>query len=194
MDKAERTRQWVDSSECRVAGSSDALDAGAFVSAAERTAMVASFRQCMRKYRAEKVTDCDALSARLLANHPEARGNVLAARIFASFSARGDGALDVTDWTNACAVLAPSGSYVDKARAGFRAYDVDGDGVVDDSDLRTTLRAVLGSGTSDTQVDRIVDQLKTRFDVNGDGVLEEREFAQLLTKDDIAQRFTMRLH
>ena len=143
MDKAERTRQWVDSSERRVAGSSDALDAGAFVSAAERTAMVASFRQCMRKYRAEKVTDCDALSARLLANHPEARGNVLAARIFASFSARGDGALDVTDWTNACAVLAPSGSYVDKARAGFRAYDVDGDGVVDDSDLRTTLRAVL---------------------------------------------------
>ena len=66
--------------------------------------------------------------------------------------------------------------------------------MVDDSDLRTTLRAVLGSGTSDTQVDRIVDQLKTRFDVNGDGVLEEREFAQLLTKDDIAQRFTMRLH
>ena len=91
-------------------------------------------------------------------------------------------------------MLAPSGSYADKARAGFRAYDVDGDGVVDDSDLRITLRAVLGSGTSDTQVDRIVDQLKTRFDVNGDGVLEEREFAQLLTKDDIAQRFTMRLH
>ena len=192
MDKAERTRQWVDSSERRVAGSSDALDAGAFVSAAERTAMVASFRQCMRKYRAEKVTDCDALSARLLANHPEARGNVLA-RAFRLVQrarrrcARRHGLDERVRGARAVRLVRRQG------QGGIPAYDVDGDGVVDDrTSDHPPSRARLGHvrhaggphrGPAQDQIRR---QRRRR--------LEEREFAQLLTKDDIAQRFTMRLH
>ena len=44
------------------------------------------------------------------------------------------------------------------------------------------------------QVRRVVDQLKKKFDENGDGVLEEKEFRGLLSKDDIAQRFTMDMY
>jgi hypothetical protein len=39
-----------------------------------------------------------------------------------------------------------------------------------------------------------VDQLKKKFDENGDGVLQEKEFRALLSKDDVAQRFTMDMY
>ena len=36
--------------------------------------------------------------------------------------------------------------------------------------------------------------MKKKFDENNDGVLEEKEFRALLSKDDINQRFTMDLY
>ena len=78
----------------------------------------------------------------------------------------------------ACAVLHPDGSYPNKARAGFHAYDFDGDGVVNEKDLTNALRLILGDGVSERQVTHLVDQLKKKFDENGDGVLQEKEFAR----------------
>ena len=98
------------------------------------------------------------------------------------------------DWIAACAVLHPDGSYPNKARAGFHAYDADGDGVVDEKDLVATLELILGESVSERQVRRVVDQLKKKFDENGDGVLEEKEFRGLLWKEVMAQRFTMYMY
>jgi len=39
-----------------------------------------------------------------------------------------------------------------------------------------------------------VDTLKKKFDANDDGILNEKEFANLLNKDDIKERFTMDLY
>ena len=190
---AARTARWVTASESHTRGALDVERLGEHVYEGERSAMRASFRAALERY--PDASDASAVSASRLARaHPEARGNPLAEQIFAGFSARRDGRLRERDWIAACVVLAPSGSYANKARAGFHAYDVDGDGVVNDEDLRTTLRKTLGGGVSERQVDRLVDQLKTRFDENGDGVLEEHEFRDLLTKEDVKERFTMQLY
>ena len=133
-------------------------------------AMVASFRQCMRKYRAEKVIDCDAQRSAPGEPPRGARGAQSGrAAIFRLVQrarrrcARRHG-LDERE----CVVLAPSGLY-DKARR--------------DSGLRRRRRrrgGRLGPPNHPPSRARPArptrrwtyrDQLKTRFDVNGDGVL-----------------------
>ena len=177
-------------------GGLDEERAGKWVSKSARSAMRRAFRDALHsgKYRFERDKE-NAVSARRLGeHHPQCRGNPLAGRILASFSERRDGGLRLKDWIAACAVLHPDGSYPNKARAGFHAYDADGDGVVDEKDLVATLELILGESVSERQVRRVVDQLKKKFDENGDGVLEEKEFRGLLSKDDIAQRFTMDMY
>jgi Ca2+-binding EF-hand superfamily protein len=177
-------------------GGLDEERAGKWVSKSARVAMARAFKEALHsgKYRFERDKE-NALSARRLGeNHPQCRGNPLAGRILASFSEKRDGGLRAKDWIAACAVLHPDGSYPNKARAGFHAYDFDADGVVNEKDLIATLRLILGDGVSERQVIHIVDQLKKKFDENNDGVLEEKEFRALLSKDDIAQRFTMDLY
>jgi Ca2+-binding EF-hand superfamily protein len=177
-------------------GGLDEERAGKFVSAASKAAMRRAFKDAVHsgKYRFEKDKE-NALSARRLGeNHPQARGNPLAGRILATFSAKRDGGVREEDWIAACVVLHPDGSYANKARAGFEAYDYDRDGIVSEADLIQTLRTILGEGVSERQVFSLVDQLKKKFDKNGDGVLEEKEFRSLLTAEDVKQRFTMDLY
>ena len=177
-------------------GGLDEERAGKWVSKSARAAMARAFRDALHseKYRFER-DKANAVSARRLGeNHPQCRGNPLAGRILATFSEKQDGGLRKKDWIAACAVLHPDGSYPNKARAGFHAYDFDGDGVVNEKDLTNALRLILGDGVSERQVTHLVDQLKKKFDENGDGVLQEKEFRALLSKDDVAQRFTMDMY
>lgn len=176
-------------------GSLEDERAGKWASKAAKSAMKRAFRDVLGsgKYTFDRDKD-NALSARKLGeHHPQARGNPLAYRIFNSFSKKKDGGLRAEDWQTACIVLHPTGSYPNKAKAGFQAYDANGDGCVDQTDLVKTLRSILGNGVSERQVFHLVDQLKKKFDKNDDGILEEKEFANLLTRDDIEQRFTMDL-
>ena len=127
-------------------GGLDEERAGKWVSKSARSAMARAFKEALHsgKYRFERDKE-NALSARRLGeNHPQCRGNPLAGRILASFSEKRDGGLRKKDWIAACAVLHPDGSYPNKARAGFDAYDFDGDGVVNEKDLIATLRLILG--------------------------------------------------
>ena len=139
--------------------------------------------------------DAGAISASKLAErHPMFAGNPLARRIMESFSEAGDGTLTRDDWVAACVVLSPGGSRANKARTAFWVYDLDGDGVVDEDDLRGTLVKVLGNALSANQVEQLVQRLMRTFDANHDRRLTEAEFRALLSKEDYEDRFTVELH
>jgi len=130
---------------------------GRFASSAQRSAMKLAFRDALANGKFAFTKDIgNAVSCRKLGDHHRAaRGNALAPRVFASFSSKNDGGLRLADWVAACVVLHETGSYANKARAGFHAYDVNGDGAVCQTDLVHTLRLILGDGVSERQVFKV---------------------------------------
>ena len=90
---------------------------------AEIDAMRAAYVAALREYGSGDAKRGRKLSANKLGMlHPEARGNPLAPRIFASFSSTRDGKLSEEDWIAACVVMhGEFGSVANKARTAFQA-------------------------------------------------------------------------
>ncbi|EEH53916.1 uncharacterized protein MICPUCDRAFT_51790 [Micromonas pusilla CCMP1545] len=173
---------------------------------AEIDAMRAAYVAALREYGSGDAKRGRKLSANKLGMlHPEARGNPLAPRIFASFSSTRDGKLSEEDWIAACVVMhGEFGSVANKARTAFQArsrlirrfppydrvgaYNFDGVGDLSEDDLRRAFGVVLGEALSAQQIEVLVQNMMRKFDDNGDGMIDEAEFRRFLSAEDYELR------
>ena len=68
----------------------------------------------------------------------------------------------------------------EKIKYFFRLYDMDGDGLVGDSELFIVFRMLVGGGYNDTQIQNVVEQIIQQYDKDGDKKLNYKEFSKIL--------------
>ncbi|KAI9321134.1 hypothetical protein DFJ73DRAFT_876795 [Zopfochytrium polystomum] len=74
----------------------------------------------------------------------------------------------------------------------FNVYDVDGDGLIGASDLRTVLKLMVGKSISDEEVRVLVDQTIADADtVDRDGSISFEEFKRALFSADLEKSLTI---
>ncbi|KAJ3159644.1 Calcineurin subunit B type 2 [Geranomyces michiganensis] len=117
---------------------------------------------------------------------PELAMNPLANRVVAVFDADGRNEVNFRQFVEALSVFSKSAKRDQKLNFAFKVYDVNGDGVIDGSDLFHILKLMVGSNLSDAQVQSLVDQTILEADVlDKDGAISLQEFKRAMFNADL---------
>ncbi|PNH09909.1 Calcineurin subunit B [Tetrabaena socialis] len=115
----------------------------------------------------------------------ELGGNPFVPHIFRLFDTSGDGALSLEEFTRALEYFGQLDDLEEQYKFAFRIYDADGDGLISSEELFNVLQALMGSTYPDAQLEQ--------FDRDGDGKLDPEEFKSLLSRTDLANKFSLSL-
>jgi serine/threonine-protein phosphatase 2B regulatory subunit len=108
------------------------------------------------------------------------RSDGFSQRIFAAFDLDGSHEIDFEEFVLGLHALSPRATPREKARFCFSVFDIDGNGVIDRSELEKVMMYSLSENTSvrltEQQLKNIIDRTYRRVDMNGDGVISFEEF------------------
>lgn len=117
--------------------------------------------------------------------------NGLLKECFAAFDLNKDGSINLQEFVGGLCVLL-GGSLGDRMRLAFKAYDLDGNGVIDKTELFAFFRSSLsmcgvpvGQATLDQVCSECVEKCFLFADTNNDGFLTEDEFVRGVHNDQI---------
>lgn len=105
-------------------------------------------------------------------------------RIFNLFDENGDGAITFEEFLHGIGVLTPSAAPEVKLKFTFQIYDADKKGGISKEDLRTMLSATLaeaGLSLTSAQLERMVGDTFTAFDLDRDGYINFAEYRNMCT-------------
>ncbi|KAJ8905395.1 hypothetical protein NDN08_001902 [Rhodosorus marinus] len=94
-------------------------------------------------------------------------------------------------FVNFLGVLSPNAQKSAKIDFAYRIYDVDGDGVINASDLQTILRMMVGDNLKDETLDEITEMIISNADLDGDKVINRSEFETALNTEDVVNLMTV---
>ncbi|KXZ47762.1 hypothetical protein GPECTOR_33g644 [Gonium pectorale] len=123
----------------------------------------------------------------------ELGGNPFVGRIFKLFDESGDGCLNMEEFTRALEYFGQLDAEDEQYRFAFRVYDSDKDGLISSEELFAVLQALLGSTYPDAQLEQVVYNTMSEFDRDGDNKLNFEEFKMLLSRQDLANKFSVNL-
>ena len=136
--------------------------------------------------RFKRVAQGDTAAIADLVALPELQGNPFVGRVFGLFDEEGDGKLTEEQFKAAMAKLGSLDDEAARVKFACRLYDVDGDGFVSPEDLKAIFLDVLGAGSTDQQKGLAAQAMVQHFDKDGDGLLSEEEFGELVKGSDLA--------
>ncbi|TPX56635.1 hypothetical protein PhCBS80983_g04381 [Powellomyces hirtus] len=117
---------------------------------------------------------------------PELAMNPLAHRVVAVFDSDGRNEVNFKQFVSALSVFSKQAKREQKLSFAFKVYDVNGDGVIDATDLFQILKLMVGSNLSDNQVQSLVDQTILEADVlDKDGAISFEEFKRAMFNADM---------
>ena len=80
----------------------------------------------------------------------------------------------------ASAIKDPRAGEEEKAKMLFRIYDIDGDGLISQDELKAVLKQLVNTSLSDAQLQQIVEKTILDLDGDGDGKINFQEFKLIL--------------
>ncbi|KAI9365941.1 calcineurin subunit B [Zopfochytrium polystomum] len=124
---------------------------------------------------------------------PELAMNPLAFRVIAQFQvSMPEASINFKQFVAALSVFSAGARREQKLAFAFNVYDVDGDGLIGASDLRTVLKLMVGKSISDEEVRVLVDQTIADADtVDRDGSISFDEFKRALFSADLEKSLTI---
>ncbi|KAI8817384.1 uncharacterized protein EV422DRAFT_541598 [Fimicolochytrium jonesii] len=125
---------------------------------------------------------------------PELAMNPLANRVVAVFDLDGRNEVNFKQFVAALSVFSKRAKREQKLSFAFKVYDVNGDGVIDSSDLYHILKLMVGSNLPDDQVQALVDQTLLDADVlDKDGAISFEEFKRAMFNADLENVLTIEI-
>ncbi|GLC38075.1 hypothetical protein PLESTF_000312700 [Pleodorina starrii] len=121
----------------------------------------------------------------------ELGGNPFIPRIFKLFDESGDGMLSLEEFTRALEYFGQLDVEEEQYKFAFRIYDEDKDGLISSEELFNVLQTLLGNTYPDAQLEQVVRNTMSEFDRDGDNKLDLEEFKALLSRQDLANKFSM---
>lgn len=122
---------------------------------------------------------------------PEFRASPLRHRLFHAFDHSPDASITFSEFVESMAVFCDRTPKSRKIRFLFAIYDCDDDGFVSREDLQQILFAILGGNPTPENVAAIIDRVFAEADLNGDGLLDFREFASVVAATDLNLRMRL---
>jgi len=125
----------------------------------------------------------NALSVAEFLQMPELKENPIVQRVVQVFDADHSGELDFAEFVKGLAMFTMKN--VEKARKLrflFDIYDMDGDGLISNSELYTVLQMMVGSNLKEGQLQQIVDKTILLMDKDQDGMINFQEFSDIVSK------------
>ncbi|CDW71952.1 calcineurin subunit b [Stylonychia lemnae] len=80
---------------------------------------------------------------------------------------------------------ASASSEDEKIRFLFNVYDIDGDGLISQDELKVVLKQLVANSLTDTQLQQIVEKTILDLDQDGDGKLQFSEFKKIFQNQDL---------
>ncbi|KAG2439135.1 hypothetical protein HXX76_004502 [Chlamydomonas incerta] len=121
----------------------------------------------------------------------ELGGNPFVPHLFKLFDSSGDGSLSLEEFTQALEYFGQLDNEEEQYKFAFRIYDQDGDGFISSEELFNVLQTLMGAAVPDSQLEQVVYNTMSEFDRDGDNKLDMQEFKALLSRDDLANKFSM---
>ncbi|KAL2911110.1 hypothetical protein HK105_209429 [Polyrhizophydium stewartii] len=123
---------------------------------------------------------------------PELAVNPLAQRIHAVFDLDNRNEINFRQFVSVLSVFAKGAKREQKLNFAFRVYDVDGDGLLDTSDLTHIVKLMVGSNFSDDEIAKMVHQTILDADtLDHDGAISFAEFKRSMFNADIEAALTI---
>ncbi|GFR52184.1 hypothetical protein Agub_g14721 [Astrephomene gubernaculifera] len=123
----------------------------------------------------------------------ELGANPFIPRIFKLFDTSGDGSLNLEEFTQALEYFGKLEDEEEQYKFAFRLYDTDKDGLISSDELFDVLHMLLGNTYPDAQLEQVVYNTMSEFDRDGDNKLDMEEFRALLSRQDLANKFSVNI-
>lgn len=101
------------------------------------------------------------------------------------------GEVDFSMFVQSLDVFCAANSNEKKLKMLFKMYDVDGDGGISASDLRSTFQRLVGVSTSRQQIEAMVKAVMSQCDPDGDQTLSLADFSRMIDEDELHARMTL---
>ncbi|KAJ8328028.1 hypothetical protein BDV3_005346 [Batrachochytrium dendrobatidis] len=123
---------------------------------------------------------------------PELAVNPLAQRIHAVFDLDGRNEIDFRQFLSVLSVFSKDAKREEKLNFAFRIYDVNGDGLLDKTDLTHIVKLMVGSNVPDIEVEKMVQQTIMDADtLDRDGAISFAEFKRAMFNADVETILTI---
>jgi len=123
----------------------------------------------------------NALSVAEFLQMPELRDNPIVQRVVQVFDADHSGELDFAEFVKGLAMFTMKNVERErKLRFLFDIYDIDGDGLICNSELYKVLKMMVGSNLKEEQLQQIVDKTILQLDKDSDGMINYQEFCDIV--------------
>ena len=125
---------------------------------------------------------------------PQLKNNPLVSHVFRAFDLDGNGEVDFEEfvkWLDTFIVNSDDG--LSRKRFMFSIYDMDGDGVISNGDLFSSLKIMIGSNLSDLQLQQLVHRTILQGDQDRDGKLSFEEWCQMVEHTGFDKSLSVKL-
>ncbi|KAJ3219845.1 Calcineurin subunit B type 2 [Dinochytrium kinnereticum] len=117
---------------------------------------------------------------------PELAMNPLANRIVSVMDAEGRSEINFKQFLQSLAVFSKETRRESKLEFAFKVYDVNGDGLIDNEDLKTILKLMVGKSLVEEEIQHLVDKTILEADtIDKDGFISFDEFKRALFSADL---------
>eukprot|EP01096_Ripella_sp_DP13-Kostka_P004761 TRINITY_DN1720_c0_g1_i1.p1 TRINITY_DN1720_c0_g1~~TRINITY_DN1720_c0_g1_i1.p1 ORF type:complete len:186 (+),score=71.99 TRINITY_DN1720_c0_g1_i1:23-559(+) len=156
-----------------------------------------SNKEIVRLFNRFKRLDRDnqgVISTDSLLEIPELAMNPLVTRIVNLFDSNQEEHINFKQFVTTLAPLSQYASLEDKMELAFRVYDVDGDGVIDQRDIKEILLMMVGNEISEKNLDLIAKATLVEADTKHDGLsIDLDDFEKVMRSANLEQKFTITL-
>jgi len=145
-----------------------------------------------KRFKKLDVDNSGSLSTEEFLAIPELEHNPLVRRVVDTFDSNKNGDVDFQEFVKALTIFsAVQHDEDERTRFVFRLYDVDGDGMIGNSDLYSVLKTMVGSNLSEVQLQQLVDRTLRQGDKDMDGKLNYEEFKAMVKDQGITARLSL---
>ncbi len=123
---------------------------------------------------------------------PALAQNPLVKRVISIFDKNKDGKISFVEFINGLAALSTGANETDKLKFAFKVYDMDEDGFISNGDLFKTLKLMVGNNLTNRQLQQLVDRTIIEADDDKDGLINFKEFENMVTNLEITKKFTIK--